>query len=283
MRTKVAGMLRLVRFELPFTAGMCVVLGEMLALGTLPSVREMVLGFLSFFFVSATALILNDYFDLETDRINAPQRPLPSGMVTKRDVVVLSVAVALLGFLASYAISMQALLVVLAVWTAGFLYNWRLKRTGFLGNLLVSFSVGMTFIFGGIVVGHVDEKVVWWFGVLAMLIDLGEEIGSDAMDMQGDRAAGSQSVAIKLGQHRALRISAAIFLLVVLISSIPFVSGWLDWRYLVPICIMDGIIIYSTMLILNPTTADRRKYLRWIYLSGSLTILLFIAIRMASN
>ena len=103
------------------------------------------------------------------------------------------------------------------------------------------------------------------------------------MDMQGDRVADSQSVAIKLGQDRALRISAAIFVLAVLISWIPFISGWLDWRYLVPICIMDGVIVYSTALVLHTKTADRRKYIRWIYLSGSLAILLFIGIRMVSN
>ena len=120
LRPRVHGLFRLFRFELPFTAGVCVILGEVLALGRLPSVLEMVLGFLSFFFVSATALILNDYFDIETDRVNAPQRPLPSGIVTKRDVLLLSIAVALLSFLTSYLISMQALCVVLLVWVAGF-------------------------------------------------------------------------------------------------------------------------------------------------------------------
>jgi len=37
----------------------------------------------------SAALILNDYFDLEIDRVNAPLRPLPAGLVTQRDVLVL--------------------------------------------------------------------------------------------------------------------------------------------------------------------------------------------------
>ena len=138
-RSRLIALSRLFRFELSFTAGICVILGELLALGSLPSPAQATYGFLSIFCISATALILNDYFDIETDRINAPSRPLPSGLVTKPDVIVLSVVVALLGFLFSALISYQALVVTVGVWLVGFLYNWRFKRTGILGNLLSHF------------------------------------------------------------------------------------------------------------------------------------------------
>src|SRR3972149_6554245 len=81
-KNKIIGMVRLFRPELPFAAAICVVLGEILALGGFPTARELSLGFACGFFMSATALILNDYFDLEVDRINAPERPLPSGQVS---------------------------------------------------------------------------------------------------------------------------------------------------------------------------------------------------------
>jgi geranylgeranylglycerol-phosphate geranylgeranyltransferase len=90
-RTRILGLFRLFRFELPFTAGVCVILGELLASGELPTTTEIALGFLSIFFISATSLILNDYFDIESDKINAPERSLPAGLVTERDVVLLSI------------------------------------------------------------------------------------------------------------------------------------------------------------------------------------------------
>ena len=105
----------------------------------MPPQSDLVLGFLSFFLISATALILNDYFDYEFDKINAPERPLPAGMVTKQDVIVLSVVVALLGLLSSALISTAALFVVIVVWIVGVAYNWRFKRAGLIGNLMVSF------------------------------------------------------------------------------------------------------------------------------------------------
>ncbi|MBE0643195.1 MAG: UbiA family prenyltransferase, partial [Bacteroidetes bacterium] len=239
------------------------------------------LGFLSIFFISATALILNDYFDYEIDLVNAPARPLPSGMVTKRDVLALSIVVALLGFAASALISLTALLVAVAVWLVGVGYNWRFKRTGLPGNLMVAFSVGMTFVYGGIAVGRTGEILVWWFGLLAMLFDLGEEIAADAMDAEGDRLIGSRSLAIVIGQRNALKVSAGIFAGVVLVSLLPFALQWLEPIYLIPMMLMDTVIVVSVSRLLSPSAEHPRRFIRWIYLGGSFSILLFIVMRLA--
>jgi geranylgeranylglycerol-phosphate geranylgeranyltransferase len=279
LKRKLQGLFRLFRFELPFTAGICVILGELLALGEIPAFRDLILGFSSVFLISASSLILNDYFDLESDWINAPTRPLPARLVTERDVVLLFIGVTIVGLAASAILSFVSLLVGLLAWTVGFLYNWRFKKSGLLGNLMVSFSVGMTFIFGGIAVGKPLETVVWFFGILAALINLGEEIAADAMDVEGDRKAGSRSLPVLFGQETALRISAAIFLLVIAISIMPFVLGWMEWLYVTPFLFMDGVILFSTIKLLNPKLANRRRYIRWIYLSASLAILSVIVIR----
>lgn len=270
--------MRLFRFELPFAAGVCVLLGELLALGRFPAPAEAVLGFVSVFCASAAALILNDYFDRETDRINAPSRPLLAGLVTETDVILLFGVVTLVGFVAGYLISPAALTTLIAVWVVGLLYNWRFKKTGLPGNLMVSFSVGMTFIYGGIAVGEPFEMIVWYFGLLVFLIDLGEEIAADAMDVAGDRHSQSRSVAIRFGPEAAVRVSAAIFAVVILMSVLPFLVGRLEWIYFLPLAFMDLVIAYSTAKLLNAKETNRRRYIRWIYLSGSLALVVFILI-----
>ena len=283
MKSRLLGLFRLFRFELPFTAGVCVILGELLALGKAPTTREMILGFLSVFLISATSLILNDYFDIESDKINAPQRPLPSGIVTKQDVVLLFCGVTILGFITSFLLSFQALLVVILAWAVGFLYNWHFKKTGLLGNLMVSFSVGMTFVFGGIAVDRPFEMVVWFFGIFALLINAGEEIAADAMDVEGDRKAGSRSLPVLFGRENAIRISASIFFLVIVISFLPFLLGWMEWLYAIPFLFMDGVILFSTIKLLDSSLANRRMYIRWIYLSPSLAILVVIVMRLLAG
>jgi geranylgeranylglycerol-phosphate geranylgeranyltransferase len=282
-RSKLIALSRLFRFELSFTAGICVLLGELLALGALPSLAQATYGFLSIFCISATALILNDYFDIETDRINAPARPLPAGLVTKSEVVILSVVVALLGFLFSALIGYQAFAITVGVWLVGFLYNSRFKRAGLWGNLFVAFSVGMTFIFGGIVAGHPFEVVVWYLAVTTFLIDLGEEIAADALDVEGDRRTGSRSLAVIWGPERAMTVAAAIFGLVVAGSAVPFILGWLAWIYLPVMVIWDALVIFSVKRLVDHWRPDRIKDIRRIYLSGLGMIVAFIVIRLSGS
>lgn len=281
LRAKITGLARLFRFELPLAAGVCVLLGQLLALDGLPGLGRALLGFASVFLLSASSLILNDYFDLESDRVNAPERPLPAGLVTGRDVVALFVVVTALGLSLSYLLSAAALAVGAIVWFVGLLYNWRLKRAGLIGNLLVAFCVGMTFIFGGVSVGRPFEGLVWYFAALVMLVDLGEEIAADAMDLAGDRQAGSRSLAVVLGRANALRLSAASFLLVLLVSGLPFIFGWLPPIYLAPMLLLDGVIVYATLRLLDPAERHGRAYIRAIYLSGLVTLVLLLLLRLA--
>lgn len=89
--SKLHGLWRLLRFELSFAAGSCVVLAEVLALGGWPPLWLGLAGFYSVFCIAAAVLALNDWFDVETDSINAPSRPLPAGVVTKREALALDV------------------------------------------------------------------------------------------------------------------------------------------------------------------------------------------------
>jgi len=72
---------------------------------------------------------------------------------------------------------------------------------------MVCFSVGMTFIYGSISVRLPSNEVVLFFGIIAALIDLGEEIAADAMDAEGDRLIKSNSLPIKYVRSTALKTS----------------------------------------------------------------------------
>ena len=279
IKNKIIGLITLFRFELPFFAGICVILGQILALGEIPPVKEATLGFLSVFFISATALILNDYYDIEIDRVNTPDRALPSGKVTPNEALTLSVFMTGLGFVSSYLLGISSLIASIIVWLIGFLYNWRYKRSGILGNLMVSFSVGMTFVYGAISVGEPYEKLVWLFSAIAVLVDLGEEIAADAMDVEGDQVISSRSIAIVYGQDRALKISGAIFWVVIALSIIPFIFKWLAWVYFVPLILMDTAIMISTIRLLRPEHIGKRADIRRIYTSAGLAMIAIIFLR----
>lgn len=277
---KIKGLLKLLRFELPFSAGVCIVMGQLLALGEFTTITVTVFGFLSVFLISASILVMNDYFDVETDKINAPHRPIPSKLVTPNEALYFSLLLLFTGIILSYLINATVLFISIILAVVGFLYNRYFKKSGLPGNLMVSFSVGMTFIYGGASVGLPIHKMVLFFGLIAALIDLGEEIAADAMDIKGDQLIKSNSLAIKYGISTALKFSALIFFSVVLLSFIPFILNWFSIIYLIPIGIMDVSIAYPALKLLNSKNEEGRKYIRWIYLGAISGIIIFIVMRL---
>ncbi len=277
---KLKGLWKLLRFELPFSAGICVVLGQIFALGKFAPVLTTLYGFLSVFLISASILVLNDYFDVETDMVNSPHRPIPAKLVSPSEALIFSIFLLLAGLVLSSMTGIITLIISIILAVIGFLYNRYFKKSGLFGNLLVSFSVGMTFIYGGATVGSPLNEMVIFFAVIAALVDLGEEIAADATDIKGDLLIRSNSLAIKYGETFALRISAIIFAIVIILSLIPFILNQFSLIYLIPILIMDLIIIYSVIKLLKVKTGDKRKYIRSIYLGATFGLIIFLIMKL---
>lgn len=278
---KIIGSIRLFRPELPLAAGICVTLGQVLAAGGLPQIKPAVLGFVSVFCLSAAALIFNDYFDYEVDLINAPARPLPSGMVSRSDVIALGTLTTLTGFLAAFALGFDALIFSVFLWLIGFLYNWRYKELGLPGNLMVSTSVAATFIFGAITMFSPWNKIVWTFALMAFFFDLGQEIAGDAMDMEGDKKRGSRSIALLKGPRFALKVSVLLWMLIILLSILPAVLGWLGANYLIFISVTDALLIFFSVRLLASQNAEAgHRAMRGAYLGATLCLVGFLVGRL---
>lgn len=277
---KLKGFLKLIRFELPLAAGICVVLGQLFALGQFASATITLAGFFSVFFISASILVSNDCFDIETDKINASDRPIPSNLITLTEAIFIAVFLLIAGLVLSFLISAAALLFSVGLTVIGFLYNRKFKKNGLAGNLMVSFSVGMTFIFGGLSVGLPFNKIVLFFALIAALIDLGEEIAADSMDVKGDLLIDSNSIAIKYGKASAQKISVWIFFFVILLTVILFLLKWFPVVYLIPIGIMDIAIAYSSVRLLKSKDDEGRKYIRLLYLGATFGLIVFLIMRL---
>lgn len=274
LNQKAKGILQIFRPELPAAAGACVVLGGVIAQGGLPSLHDIVVGFLCGFFISGSAIIWNDYFDLEVDRVNTPERPLPAGLLSPGEAILVAVVTALLGLGAAWLISLPAFVLCAIFWFIGFLYNWKFKESGLAGNLMVSASVGITFILGGMSAGEPWNKIVWCFAAMAFFIDLGEEIAGDAMDMEGDKKRASKSIALQRGRNFALAISSSCFALAVTISLVPALLGWMGMVYLILICLTDILIAgFAIRLLRSRTPVEGRMSMRGIYLGAMAGVL----------
>jgi geranylgeranylglycerol-phosphate geranylgeranyltransferase len=151
-----------------------------------------------------------------------------------------------------------------------------------LGNLLVSSSVAITFILGGIIVDKPWNRIVFTLSMVVFLFDLGEEIAADVMDMEGDRKRNVKSLAILIGQKMALFISALLFILVILISLQPALWNSFGASYRVIITITDMTILFFVIkLVRHRSIREGRLSIRGIYISATLGLLLFIICKAA--
>jgi geranylgeranylglycerol-phosphate geranylgeranyltransferase len=273
---KVRAILDLARIDLVFGAGIFVVAGEILGLGALPPLKAALLGFLTGFFISGSANISNDYFDRDVDRINQPNRPLPSGRISVAELWILFFLFAALGLAAATLLGSMVLVLAATVWGVALLYNMKFKEMGLFGNLTVAFCVAMTVIIGGATVGVING-IVLTFAALAFLFDLGEEIAADAMDVKGDELRSSKSIAKRKNKKYALRLSGVIFIVFIIVSFLPFLMGWIGYVYLLLIIVTDLCISYfSSRLILCNTIEEGRVQIRRLYLTWGMFVALFI-------
>ncbi|MGM0500654.1 MAG: UbiA family prenyltransferase [Bacillota bacterium] len=274
---KIKGLIELIRPELPFAAGISVIIGEIITLGHLPSLLQLSLGFMWGFLLSASAMILNDFFDIEVDKINSPDRPLASGLISPTTAVIFTAIITFLGLILSFFINKIAVLLYIFFWIIGFLYNWKLKEKGLLGNLFVSSSVAVTIILGAIVVDKPWNKAVIIFSMMLFVFDLGEEIAADAMDIVGDKKRNVKSIPILIGRKKALYISFILFLSFIFLSFLPVFLGLFGISYLIIISLTDIIILFwGIKLIKSENINEGRIYVRRLYLSGLLGFLLII-------
>ncbi|HLE65443.1 MAG TPA: UbiA family prenyltransferase, partial [Candidatus Bathyarchaeia archaeon] len=102
--------LTLVRIPNCMIIGLAVVVGEAIALGTVPPFEKALLGFLTASLMMAGTMVLNDIYDVEIDKVNSPDRPLPSGRVGMGEALAFAVIPSVLSIVFSFLLGISTFL-----------------------------------------------------------------------------------------------------------------------------------------------------------------------------
>lgn len=104
--------------------------------------------------VSVASCIINDYFDLPVDSLNAPSKPLPSGAVTPDGALLLGGGIYAAVLVAACLMAHPGLrLIVAASATATLLYTPVLKRISFIKNATVAAVIAAAPLAGALAAG----------------------------------------------------------------------------------------------------------------------------------
>jgi geranylgeranylglycerol-phosphate geranylgeranyltransferase len=159
------------------------------------------LAVLSTLLVSAAANAWNDYLDIEIDRINQPQRPLPAGLITLRTARLFSFSLAIVALVVASFINLPAFLVVLFSNALLYVYSWKLKSTVLMGNAAVALVSAVSVIFGGVAAGNV--RPTFWLAAIAGIGILGREVLKTLADYEGDLRQRCRTIATVWGRRPA--------------------------------------------------------------------------------
>lgn len=199
---------------------------------------------------------LNDYFDREIDAINQPDRPIPRGAVSARGGLVFAALLFLVAISVSLLLPLTAILIAVVNLTALITYTEVFKGLPGVGNALVAYLGGSTFLFGGAAVG--DLGAVGVLAFLAAASTFTREIIKDVEDIVGDREEGLNTLPIAVGETRALWIATAVLCIAVAASPLPNLLGTFGGIYLVVVGVADAIMLYACVESFTDPTAGQQ-------------------------
>ena len=203
--------------------------------------------------------VLNDYFDAESDMINKPNRPIPSGIICKLNALLLWIIISIIGFTLSFFISLNGVFIAATAVVLLFFYNSFIKNTVLIGNIVISFLTGLAFIYGGEAVGNIKGGFIP--AVFAFLFHLGREVIKDAEDIEGDSAAELCTFPIKYGIKKSTYFAVTVFIFLSLFTLYPYLFLGYSLTYL--LIVIFGVdltisyVIYS--LFKNPDRYSLRR------------------------
>ena len=273
---KLKGYLQLVRPLNCIMMGLAVIVGASLVSALNYSIN-LLFGFVTSFTLTAASMAINDYIDREIDSINEPNRPIPRGEIKPKEALGFAIILCILGLVAAFQTNFPSFIVAVIALIISITYITKGKNTGLPGNFLVSATVVVPFIYGGLTTGQIEMSTLL-FVTIVFLSNTGREITKGIVDIEGDQKHNIKTIAVTNGKKTAAIIATSFSLFAVIISPLPWIWGIVSIWYVPLVIVTDlGLIISSIFLVKYPSRKNAKKIknltLFW-FLTGLLAFIL---------
>lgn len=254
-------------------------------------------------FIAAGGYIINDYFDLQIDIVNKPDKVVVDKIIKRRWTIVWHWILSGIGLLLSFYVSRQSgswiisianIFCVLLLW----FYSTTFKKKLLSGNIIIAaltawvvvvvyFFCGATFDIWARTNNNFNEPKFFKYTILyagfAFIVSLIREVMKDLEDREGDALYHCKTMPIVWGVPAA-KVFTAVWL-VVAIAALSIVqlyawqSGWW-WIVLYSfVLIIIPLIVILRKLYVATTAADYHQLssgMKLVMLTGILSMLFFI-------
>ena len=226
---------------------------------------------LSTVFITAAGYIINDYFDIKTDRINRPETIVIDRFIKRRWAMIFHITFNIIGILLGIYVAYDVgnlQLSFIHLISAGLLwhYSTTFKKQLLIGNLIVSFLSAMvpilvmlfelpklieiySIMLPGIPLNFLPiYKYIIAFFVFAFISSLIREIIKDIEDFHGDEETGCITVPIKWGSKVAKAIVLSLITNIILLLAFVVYKLYSPNELLPTLYIIIGIIVPFLLL-----------------------------------
>lgn len=182
--------------------------------------------------------VINDFFDVETDRINKPTKVLIGHVINGKSSLYIYYLLNFFGIISGIVLAFYTKKIIYGALFIGisallFLYSARFKKIALLGNSIVSFFIALSIILVFIFAEKSDSSIftnnkllVFVYSLFAFLINLTREILKDIEDIKGDSKMNLKTLPILIGSIRSINIIFNLILiqLILIILFITFIN-----------------------------------------------------------
>jgi geranylgeranylglycerol-phosphate geranylgeranyltransferase len=249
---RLAGFFKLTRPTNSCVAGLAAIVAYLIDTGTI--IHETLFLFVIVALITAAGNVINDFFDAKIDAINRPDRPIPSGAVSRGAARGFAVTLFVAGILVSFFTSSLCMGITVVNSIILVAYAAKLKSTPLIGNIAVAYLSASIFLFGGALNGWEGLIHIIPVAAITFFAILSRELLKDAEDVEGDRAGGADTVPLRIGIKKTAEFALITTVLAVATSFIPY-FWWGAW-YLGGIIAVDIIIIIAALRGLNCKTSE---------------------------
>jgi 4-hydroxybenzoate polyprenyltransferase len=252
--------------------------------------------------IAAAGYIINDYFDINIDRVNKPDKMVVEKLIKRRWAIIWHIVLTMAGLTLSLYVGLKTSLIIffanagcaLLLWV----YSTTFKKKLLSGNVIISVLTAWTIIVLYFAVNtvylnpfrqHPDiitaMNQVFKFAALyagfAFIISLVREVVKDIEDIEGDARYGCKTMPIVWGIP-ASKVFVGVWM-VVLAGSVAIIiiymlqkGWWLYALYSLVLIIIPLILILKTFYKAQNSQSYHQisSRLKWVMLAGILSMLL---------
>jgi 4-hydroxybenzoate polyprenyltransferase len=241
--------------------------------------------------IAAAGYIINDYFDLNIDLINKPQKLVVDKHIRRRWAILWHMCLSMLGILISFYLSWKT-----RAWWLGFanmgcvialwFYSTTFKKRMLSGNIIISLMTAwVVLVIGFLQIGNYNSKLLrltFLYAGFAFIISVIREVIKDMEDLPGDERYGCRTMPIVWGVN-ASKVFAATWM-VVLIAALVVVQVYvLPFQWWWPALYCTILIIFPLLYLLRKlyTAATQKDFhhisngLKFVMLTGILSMIFF--------